>query len=88
MSIVLENGRLLTRAHEGMYIRLDGPCERLDNYSPRKGDCHRLHHVWADGVNLKKHGAPPYLRPLFMSAHKLNQRVEIFTLAEFEKLPE
>lgn len=88
MPIVLESGQRLTQAHEGQYVRFDGLKKRLDNYSPRKADCHRLHRVWNDGINVKKYGVPQFIRPSFIPTCKLRQRVQVFTVDEFEKLPE
>jgi hypothetical protein len=84
----LGNGKQLDRSHEGSYIRFDGFNKRLESYPPRKTDCYRLHHVWGDGINIRKHGTPIHIKPSFVPTHKLNQRVEVFTVDEFEKLPE
>jgi hypothetical protein len=87
MPTTLENGRSLTATHEGMYFRFDGISHRL-SHKAHKYECYKIHRVWSDGINIKKHGLPIFIRPSFVSAHKLNQAIEIFTRDEFEKLPE
>jgi hypothetical protein len=86
--MILENGRQLTKDHEGQYICFDGFNGRLDKHTPRKQDCYRLHHVWSDGINIRKYGTPNHIKPSFVQLSKLNQRVKVITIDEFANMPE
>ena len=80
----------MTKEHERLYIRMDG-VNGNDGWLQRpahKRNCYRIVHVWSDGINIRKYKSDPSTRPAFFSSVRLNQRVEVFTVEEFMKLPE
>lgn len=87
MPYILESARTLTKEHERLYIRMDGNSRWLQGPA-RKHNCYRVNRVWSDGINIRKYKSDPSTRPAFVSSAKLNQRVEVFSVEEFMKLPE
>lgn len=78
----------LTKEHEGSFIRLDGTFGNLSKPA-KKQYLYRLHRVWSDGgISVRKLSTPQFIRPQFISPSKFNQRVEVYTRDEYDKLPD
>ena len=90
MPYILESARSLTKEHEKLYIRMDGSNGNSGwlQEPAHKHNCYRIIRVWSDGINARKHKSDPGTRPAFIPSTKLNQRVEVFSVEEFMKLPE